>query len=317
MTTDQRLGLLSDWPDVAILMATYEGERFLAEQVKSIFAQTCGSWHLWVSDDSISLATSAELDRLSEGVRNRIFYSQGPRRGVVANFLDLACNPNIHARFYAFADQDDIWDSDKLERALAWLISVPSAVPAMYCTRTRLIDEVGRELGKSPLFSRRPTFRNALVQSLAGGNTMVFNHAARQLLVAAGKDVDVPVHDWWLYLLVTGCGGVVQYDPQPSLGYRQHTANLIGGNTGWRSRLRRLFNAASGAHESWFSRNIYALKVVCHFLTEDSRRRLVLFSESRKRWLIPRVVGVVKSGVCRQSLGGNISLFLLILIKRI
>ena len=90
---------------------------------------------------------------------------------------------------------------------LGWLQTVPRGTPALYGARTLLIDPEGAYLGRSPLFCRPPTFRNALVQNIAGGNTMVFNEAARRLLMAAGSAVQVPSHDWWLYLLTTAGGG--------------------------------------------------------------------------------------------------------------
>lgn len=66
---------------------------------------------------------------------------------------------------------------------------------------------------------------------------MVFNHATRGLMLGAGYSINPVVHDWFLYRAVSGCDGVVIYDPIPSLRYRQHTANLIGANTGFIVRL--------------------------------------------------------------------------------
>lgn len=67
----------------------------------------------------------------------------------------LLCRPDIVARYYAFADQDDIWDADKSERALDWLHkTISDDQPALYCSRVRLVDEKGSHLGVSPLFAR-------------------------------------------------------------------------------------------------------------------------------------------------------------------
>src|SRR5207253_1787714 len=96
----------------------------------------------------------------------------GPANGVCANFLSLATDPAIDADYFAFSDQDDVWYRDKLRRALTWLATVPGDVPALYCGRTELMSIDGRSYGLSPLFTRPPTFRNALVQNLGGGNTM-------------------------------------------------------------------------------------------------------------------------------------------------
>jgi len=86
-----------------------------------------------------------------------------PAEGFVANFLSLTCKASIEADYYAYSDQDDVWESDKLERAVRWLQTVPENIPALYCSRTRLVDAENNEIGLSPLFSKPPSFANALI----------------------------------------------------------------------------------------------------------------------------------------------------------
>jgi hypothetical protein len=102
--------------------------------------------------------------------------------------------------YYAFIDQDVVWRPDKLRRALNWLTFVPDGTPGLYCGRTELMSADGQPYGLSPLFTRPSAFENALLQSLGGGNTMVFNAAAKKLLERVGR-LDVVLHDWWLYQL--------------------------------------------------------------------------------------------------------------------
>ena len=181
----------------------------------------------------------------------------GPAEGFAANFLSLICNADIQADYYAFADQDDVWEPNKLERAVMWLSTVPSNVPALYGTRTLLVDERNQVMGLSPLFPQPPCFANALVQNIAGGNTMVFNKAARKLLREAGESIDVVTHDWWVYLVVSGCGGQVFYDVVPSLRYRQHNHNAVGQDTNWRARLSRIHLLLRGRFKGWNDRNVW------------------------------------------------------------
>jgi hypothetical protein len=94
-----------------------------------------------------------------------------------------------------------------LARGIELLQTVDPSIPAVYGLRTRLIDEDGNEIGFSPLFRKLPGFRCALVQSIAGGNTMISNQTARELLVFCGPDVNVPSHDWWLYQVTCTFGG--------------------------------------------------------------------------------------------------------------
>ena len=133
---------------MAILLCTFQAQRFLADQLQSIQTQTCPSWKVWVSDDG---STDQTLGILHEHVQrwggSRLHLRPGPCRGSTANFLSLACAPEIDAEFFAFCDQDDLWHPDKLERALQWLQTVPADTPALYCSRTVLVDEHDQTLG--------------------------------------------------------------------------------------------------------------------------------------------------------------------------
>ena len=234
-----------------------------------------------------------------------------------ANFLSLAIDQNIDADYFAFSDQDDIWHEDKLRRALAWLATVPADVPGLYCGRTELISIDKRLYGFSPLFTRPPTFRNALVQSLGGGNTMVFNRATKELLELAGT-FDVVLHDWWLYQLVSAAKGRVHYDPQPMLKYRQHPDNLIGSNLGWRARLVRLRMTLNGRFRDWNATNIAALRrLPAQLIWPGNRELLELFAKARSASLLRRLDYLRQSGVYRQTLLGNIGLIAAAILKKI
>ena len=239
---------------------------------------------------------------------NRLFAQAGPNAGFAANFLSLACQSNIKADYFAFCDQDDIWEANKLERAVTWLDTVPSKTPALYCSRTILVDENNQEIGLSPLFSKPPSFANALMQNIAGGNTMVFNNAARQLIMEAGQESAVTLHDWWTYLIVSGCGGQILYDTNPTLRYRQHQGNQVGMNCGWISRIGRTKLLWQGRFKSQNAEHIDALERLRHRLTPDSVTTLNLFIEARKSGLLRRLRALHRAGVYRQTLMGNLGL---------
>ncbi len=299
-------------------MGTFQGEHFLALQLDSIKAQTYSDWALWASDDRSSDGTVGILEsyRARWGT-DRLYIKSGPAQGFRANFLSLACDPAIDADYFAFSDQDDLWDPDKLSIAIGWLESVPNEVPALYCARTRLIDEDNQPSGFSPLFPKPFSFGNALVQSGAGGNTMVFNAAARALLIEAGADVIVQTHDWWTYILVTGCGGKVFYDATPKVGYRQHGKNLVGSNASWLGRLRRARRILIGQFKTMNDRNIAALQRMRHRLSRESLYVLDEFTRARGERLIPRVLGVRRSGVYCQTALSNLALIGATLLKKL
>jgi glycosyltransferase involved in cell wall biosynthesis len=302
---------------VAILQSSYNGARFLEDQLRSFEYQSHRNWLLINADDG---STDATL-RIFREFQNRIGFDrailqQGPRRGFVINFLSLISDERITADYYAFSDQDDIWEPDKLENALKWLGKVPASVPGLYCSRTRLIDEAGRAIGFSPLFRKPPSFANALVQNIAGGNTMVFNEAARQLLKAGGI-VDVPSHDWWLYLLVSGVEGAVFYDRYCSVRYRCHPNNVVGSNLGIRPRILRAKMLLEGKFRRWTDMYLAAIEACSPPLTPRSRATLEAFRKARREGLLARVSGMHRSGVYRQTRLGNIGLFVGTVLNKI
>jgi glycosyltransferase involved in cell wall biosynthesis len=305
-------------PSIAVLLCAMRGQDHLHEQLDSILAQSHPPSTVWVSDDGSDDGTLAILGDYQRRLgASRFSICRGPGKGYVANFLSIACNPQVTADYYAFSDQDDVWEADKIASALEWLQTIPSHVPALYCGRTRSVDASNQPIGFSPLFARQPSFANALVQSIAGGNTMVFNQAACRLLRLAGAGAQVASHDWWMYLLVSGCGGRVYYDPRPTVRYRQHAANLIGSNSHWGARLRRMGLLFRGRFSDWNDVNLVALEAMRAYLTPENQCRLDAFSQARRLGFFGRLAGIKRSGVYRQTLFGNIGLLAAVLCNKI
>lgn len=305
-------------PKVAILLCTYQGQRFLAEQLDSFENQTHVNWEVWASDDASDDKTHQILGEYKDRwVDDRISIYDGPIKGFVANFLSLTCKTGISADYFAYADQDDIWKAEKLERAIRWLETVPESIPALYCTRTELIDAQGRHIGFSPLFNKPPSFKNALMQNIGGGNTMVFNNAARNLIIMAGNQVSVVTHDWWVYQLVSGAGGQVYYDPYPSVHYRQHGNNLVGMNATWSARFKRICMLWQGRFRDWNDRNISELEKLGDILSPQSKTTLKLFAQARQKSLFSRLYQLHRSGIYRQTLLGNLGLVAAAVFKKL
>ncbi|MDH0748956.1 glycosyltransferase family 2 protein [Pseudomonas sp. GD03842] len=295
---------------VAILMCTYNGASFLKEQLDSFEAQGFSNWTLYVSDDGSSDTTKAILTEYADrwGPHKLIIFD-GPKKGFAQNFLSLIRRPDLTADYFAFSDQDDIWFGDKLGRGMAALARVEVDIPSMYCTRTRLIDEEGQVIGHSPDFEKPPSFQNALVQSIAGANTMLINSAARQILARVPVDAYVVAHDWLAYLLISGCGGQIHYDALPTLDYRQHGNNLIGSNSKWGDKLKRLVDMFSGQRKAWTDANLHILESIDAPLTEENRTIIAHFKRGRALGLPARLWEIKKSGVYRQTRSGSVSLY--------
>jgi hypothetical protein len=147
---------------------------------------------------------------------------------------------------------------------------------------------------------------------------MVFNAAARTLICRAGAELDVPSHDWWAYIIVSGCGGEVYYDAYPSLRYRQHEGNLVGTNSSWAARFARIQMLWKGRFKAWNEAHVQALTKIETLLTSENTITLRNFSAARngKSW-ITRLFYLHKSGVYRQSLVSNVGLVLATLLGKI
>ena len=316
-TTNSSYNPSAQTPHVAILLCTYNGERFIEKQLDTIRSQAHTNHSLWVSDDGSTDRTLAILKHHQQRWDKNLFsIQQGPQRGYAANFLSLACREEIDAAYYAFADQDDIWEAEKLSRAIAQLEALDPSVPAMYCARTRLIDEKDRAYGFSPLYRRPPGFGNSLVQSIASGNTMIMNKSAQRLLCKAGE-LEIVSHDWWLYSLVTGAGGVVIYDPVPTVQYRQHADNVLGASPGIKATHKRINLLMKGRFQSWNEINTKALNSARNLLAPENASMLEQFCRARKNWLLPRAYGVWRSGVYRQTIVGDLGLSTAIIFNKI
>ena len=163
-----------------------------------------------------------------------------------------------------------------------------------------------------------PGFRNALVQNIAAGNTIMLNRPALDLARRAARDTDViAMHDWWVYQLMTGAGAQVIYDAQAVLLYRQHGGNLVGANRGTLATLRRLRHLFTGTFRTWNDINIAALEQVSDSLTPENRALLRHFAQGRTQGLAGRFDMLRDTRVYRQGALGQASLWLAVLLARL
>lgn len=213
-------------PIVTVVLATYNGERFLPEQLESLAVQSRRPDRLVLRDDG-STDHSVELVRAWADQRGVALQQvTGPRLGPALSFLKAlqAAEP---ADIFLFCDQDDVWQPYKIERALNLVPWGEGAAPTLCATRLEVVDEQLTPMRLSPL-PNGLSFASATCESLLTGCTMAFNAAFRELLVRALPQ-NAAMHDWWCYLLATSANGaVLHFDPTPTVRYRQHGGNALG-----------------------------------------------------------------------------------------
>lgn len=308
---------------ITVLMALYNGETHLQEQLDSLARQDWPNWDLLVSDDGSTDQGLRIIDDFA--IRNpshTVTVIQGPRLGFARNFLHLLLSAK-DAESVAICDQDDVWLPSKLSRAAQVLGQQPATLPLLYCARTRIVGPDLTDLALSPIWPRPFGFANALVQNVAAGNTIVLNKAALHLAQEAGRRAlaagvaDIPAHDWWLYQIISGAGGLISRDNVPVLLYRQHPQNVMGRNdtfSAWSARIAKVF---SGGFADWNARNVAALLAAGDLLTPKSRAQLAAFIALRRSSLPVRLVRFAKSGLYRQTRGAQAMLWFAALIGRL
>jgi glycosyltransferase involved in cell wall biosynthesis len=253
--------------NVVILLATYNGAKFLQEQVDSLFAQTHKNIRILVRDDGSQDDTIEILANYAATYPNIFQVMQGPNLGFVGNFLELIAAAPAGAMAYFFCDQDDVWLPEKVESACRLLQSVPSG-PAMHFGRLSVVDEALQPLYLSPLVTRW-SFGNALLESQVTGCTIALNLEAMEILQSVRPQANLIVaHDWWAYLVMSALGTLV-YDAEPHILYRQHGNNSLGAaRTRWQDLQQRWKNYSLGR---WAKRRPEPM--VAHFM-ELYRERL-------------------------------------------
>lgn len=239
----------------------------------------------------------------------------GPKKGFAENFRSLILR-GAQDDFVAFSDQDDVWHTDKLESAIK-AFDPSSKQPALYGSRSVLVDEYGHKIGQSSLFQRPPGFANALVESLAGGNTMVLNQPAFQLMEESARRTIFLMHDWWAYLIISGSGGRVHYDPTPHIDYRQHGNNVLGGGLSLLKRPQRALELWDGKYVRWNEFNLRALDACQDLLDARARSLIEDFRSLRNSNSISAVRQLRRSGIYRQTPKGDMALALAAFFNRL
>ncbi|WP_185754956.1 glycosyltransferase family 2 protein [Ectopseudomonas oleovorans] len=226
---------------IDILLATYNGSRYIEEQIDSILCQTFSDWHLIIHDDGSSDNTLDIVKRYVAAHPGKIFLVEDGIKtgGAKNNFFHLMKFST--SDYVMFCDQDDVWENDKISTAIENLRTF-EGVPAMYCARTNLVDDRLRHIGYGKNPEKKPALEYALVHNIATGCTIALNRAGYNLIMRKRPDLNnVLMHDYWVYLVVSAFG-VVIFDKDSKIKYRQHANNFYGASNGfslWFSRLKR------------------------------------------------------------------------------
>ncbi|HFI0249241.1 TPA: glycosyltransferase family 2 protein [Streptococcus suis] len=216
---------------VNILMSTYNGQQFLAEQIRSIQDQSYTDWTLFIRDDGSSDNTK-EILKDFERQDSRIHLIDNDKSdnlGVIKSFHKLVNHDR--ADYYFFSDQDDVWLPNKLELSLKEAQNYLADLPLMVYMDLKVVNQDLEIMTESMVKSQSHHANTELVQELTentvtGGVAMI-NHALAEMWQETD---DILMHDWYLALLASAFGNLVFID-QPGELYRQHSDNVLGART--------------------------------------------------------------------------------------
>jgi len=226
---------------VQILVSTYNGEKYLREQLDSLLNQTHSHFFITIRDDGSSDRTKAIIQDYECKFPNQVeaFYEQNI--GVIESFFNLLSS-YVHedTEYICFCDQDDVWMEDKLERGVRTLSEYSDDQTIMYVTPTLMVNEMLQPLNSwPPIPQRGPSFYNALIENIAVGATLMLNRSAAKMIISNLPSPNkIVMHDWWIYLTVSAFGEII-YDHEPSIYYRQHQGNVVGGQNGIKERIKK------------------------------------------------------------------------------
>lgn len=234
LVTDRKRNVMTT---VAIVMATYNGEKYLREQIDSILSQTFQDWTLYIRDDGSNDETVDILKKYHESYPQKIVIIDDPNivgGGSKENFaasLRWVSQHNPH-KYYMFSDQDDYWKEDKIQETLIKMreIEQHSDGPILVHTDLAVVDENLQIMGNSFMKYRAlnpevKDLRHLLVQNNITGCTMCWNEQLNELLHL--ENPDVAMHDWWIALTAASFG-TIGYVNKPTILYRQHGDNVVG-----------------------------------------------------------------------------------------
>ena len=301
--------------DCAIILCTKNGEKFLQEQLDSLEAQT-HHFDLYINDDGSNDQTYKIIKNFQKRSKYQIHYTRNIYNSAPMNFLKTLKKIERRYDLYFFCDQDDIWEKNKIEISKMELASLDQKIPSLFCTSTLIINQMSDVIDSSKIFEKEPCFSNALVQSIAGGNTMCFNHQTRNLLDKIINLDSVVSHDWIAYMLVSALGGKVIYSSDSLVKYRKHKKNLIGPNKSIKEMYSRIYQLFQGRMREWTKKNLLILNEFK--LPNKSQEILNQFeNKAHNGNFFERVNFIVNSNVFRQTYLSNVALHFAIFLKKI
>lgn len=216
--------------EIAILLSSYNGEKYISEQIESIINQSYGNWKLYIRDDGSNDSTLSIIDKyVSQDSRIILMHDEIKHRGVKESFLWLL--RHVESEYYMFCDQDDVWEVDKVKESYLNCIDGNNEGPVLVCTDLSLVDSNLKLLNQSMwethhLKNLVDNPKGLMIASMFPGCSMLFNRAVRELALA--ETYIFKLHDNLISMVTYNNNGRIIPIHKSLIKYRQHTNNVVG-----------------------------------------------------------------------------------------
>ena len=228
---------------IAVIMSTYNGERYLKEQIESILNQEDVELELFIRDDGSSDNT---VKILNGYISEKVHVYQGTNKGYGRSFIDCLKIARDFD-FYSFSDQDDFWEKEKLKKAVNLLMqkSKGKNLPAVYYSNVKVTDAELNHIRTTKLENRKQTLESVSMRRSIAGCTMVFNKRLWSEIFKGpiSEDILSQGHDSFIISLCYALGGIVCCDKNAYICYRQHTSNTAGAPSSIKKRIKKEWKA--------------------------------------------------------------------------
>lgn len=269
---------MNDKQKVGVLLSTYNGEKYVEEQLESILNQTYPNIKIYVRDDGSSDHTLAVLEKYEKS--GEITLVKGKNVGFIKSFFELVklCED---CEYVAYCDQDDIWLPEKISLAVETISKKVNEKPILYFSNYDFYDSNMNFQSHCPDKKLMPSFENALVDCISLGFNSVFNKSALKIMQQNIPNYSCG-HDWWTYMVCVSMGEVI-YDKRYTVKYRRHESNVSAG--GMKFIAFQLWRLKKFFFNDYFKNIRLQLKefenLYSDLLKEEDRKVLSLFTKDR------------------------------------
>ena len=280
-------------PEIEILMATYNGERYLEEQINSLLNQTYVNWKLKIRDDNSTDKTLSIIKNYQKKYPDKIFLMKdmNGNLGAKNSFLELL--KNSKADYVMFCDQDDVWLDNKIEKTLKKTLEIEDG-PTLVHTDLKVVDEKLNLISESfwkfqKIDPKRKEHNYLIVQNNITGCTMMLN---KDLIELSKKNFPNGIMHDWIIAIIASLSGKIGFISEQTILYRQHKKNEVGAKGYFKSILKKVKNI-SQVKKTMYKTNLQLKDIYSLIEDEQLKSELKEYSDllnknflKRKTWIL-------------------------------